>query len=356
MMAAETQPTESQPEPPRFQFSLATLLFLCVVLSSSLAVFGGWGIVVFAIVVGIALRLHYAKSVRSAIIRLVLVALILMGLIGLLLSAVQTAREAGRAMSCRNNLHQIVLALLHYEQAYGCFPPAYVADKNGKPMHSWRVLILPYLDDVPLYNAYEFIEPWDGPKNKKLLAARIPLYVCPSADSADAPACFQASYLAVVGPNAAWAGEKPRKLADFPRGGRDTIMVVEAANSGIHWMEPRDLPAESLERPDGKLPALTVSGRHAHGEEFFFTYDRRPGAYVGFADGSVRYLPPAALSAENLSKILPVGAYREEVIAKAVDENWHWNWPNIAALAVWLLSVGILWTRAVRSRRPLSVS
>ena len=57
-------------------------------------------------------------------------------------------------------------ALQAYHQANGCFPPAYIADKNGKPMHSWRVLILPYLDYDDLYKAYDFSEPWDGPKNK----------------------------------------------------------------------------------------------------------------------------------------------------------------------------------------------
>ena len=64
------------------------------------------------------------------------------------------------------------MALQNYHQANGCFPPAYIADKNGKPMHSWRVLILPYLDRTILYKAYDFTEPWDGPNNKKLSATR----------------------------------------------------------------------------------------------------------------------------------------------------------------------------------------
>ena len=75
-------------------------------------------------------------------------------------------------MTCKNNLKQIALALHNYHQANGCFPPAYIADKNGRPMHSWRVLILPYLELDHLYKQYNFNEPWDGPNNKKLLAAR----------------------------------------------------------------------------------------------------------------------------------------------------------------------------------------
>src|SRR5207248_11120546 len=61
----------------------------------------------------------------------------------LMLPAVQQAREAARRTQCSNNLRQIGLALHNYAQVYGSFPPAFVADEEGKPMHSWRVLILP---------------------------------------------------------------------------------------------------------------------------------------------------------------------------------------------------------------------
>ena len=60
------------------------------------------------------------------------------------------------------------MAVANYHETYGCFPPAYVADRDGKPMHSWRVLILPFLEQRELYNAYNFAEPWDGPNNRKL--------------------------------------------------------------------------------------------------------------------------------------------------------------------------------------------
>ena len=81
--------------------------------------------------------------------------------------------------ACANNMKRIALALRNYHTAYGCFPPAYVADKNGRPMHSWRVLILPFLKEDPLYKQYKFSEPWDGPNNKKLIAVRVMFYTCP---------------------------------------------------------------------------------------------------------------------------------------------------------------------------------
>src|SRR5262245_44252816 len=82
--------------------------------------------------------------------------------------AVRDAREAARRSNCKGELKQIGLALLNYREAYGCFPPPYVADASGRPMHSWRVLILPFIDHAALYREYRFDEPWDGPNNRKL--------------------------------------------------------------------------------------------------------------------------------------------------------------------------------------------
>ena len=74
---------------------------------------------------------------------------------------------------CTNNLKHIGLALLNYNDIFGCFPPAYTTDANGKPMHSWRVLILPFIEQQTLYKRYRFDEPWDGPNNS-LLAKEMP--------------------------------------------------------------------------------------------------------------------------------------------------------------------------------------
>ncbi len=350
MIAPEPQPAAPEPEPPGFQYSLTTLLLLFVVLASSLAVFGAWGLVVFALAVGLAIYLHQGWPLGY--LALILLFLICLGPP----PAFQSAREAARRAQCRNNLKQIGLALRNYHEANGCFPPAYIADKNGKPMHSWRVLILPYMEMKPLYDAYDFAEPWNGPKNKTLSATCVMGYICPSEPNAYASATNQTSYVAVVGRNAAWPGEKTRKLGsvDFPEGAGNTIMVVEVANSGIPWMEPRDLSLDVLGAAGAKPPALTVSSNHGHGEDFFFTYDRPSGANVAMADGSVHYLPPSSLSTENLRKILQIGGYKGGATGSGdlvYDEGRRLNWPNIAALAVWLLSVGALLYRAVRSRK-----
>jgi prepilin-type processing-associated H-X9-DG protein len=110
----------------------------------------------------------------------------------------------------------------------------------------------------------------------------------------------------------------------------------------------------------GDLPAsrrvLFVTG-----EDFFFIYDQPFGVNVAMVDGSVCYLPPGSFSIAGLLKMLRIGGFGEEEQkgiwsgADTYGGERHLNWPNIAALAVWLLSVGTLLTGVVRSRRRLSV-
>ena len=82
---------------------------------------------------------------------------------GLLLPAVQAAREAARRMSCSNNIKQIGLAMQNYHTAYGTLPPAYTVDAQGRPLHSWRTLILPFIEQQALYGEIDLSKPWNDP-------------------------------------------------------------------------------------------------------------------------------------------------------------------------------------------------
>ena len=166
-------------------------------------------------------------------------------LTALLLPAVQAAREAARRAACTNHLKQVSVAMFSYEATWGCFPPAYLADEDGQPMHSWRVLLLPYLDEQMLYDQYNFDEPWDSPGNRAL-ADRMPeVYQCPS-DRSAGPS--ETSYAMIVGPGTISDGPTSTRSdqIQISDGSSNTLMVVEAAGSGIHWMEPRDLPADEI--------------------------------------------------------------------------------------------------------------
>lgn len=193
--------------------------------------------------------------------------------IALLLPAVQQAREAARRSQCKNNLKQIGLALHNYNDVYGTLPPAFIADENGKPMHSWRVLILPYLDEQPLYSEYNFSEPWDGPNNSRLLSRMPAVYKCPSDPNA-APA-FHTAYAAVFGEHCLFRGAEPVAFGSVADGLSNTLMVGEATGAGIPWMKPEDVDIEAH-------PAL--------GDQQGFSSFHTGGVQFLMGDGSVHYL------------------------------------------------------------------
>jgi prepilin-type processing-associated H-X9-DG protein len=199
-----------------------------------------------------------------------------------LVPVMQNAGEAVQRAQCNNSLKQIGLAMYNYQQKYGCFPPAFVADKSGKPMHSWRVLLLPFLEEKALYDDYRFDEPWNSPHNSTL-ASRMPLvYHC----FADGPlGGSQTSYAMLVGPHAISDGPHGRKPSEVKDGLSNTIILAEAAHAGINWMEPRDLKTENMRFQInggvGGSPAsraVEISSRHPD------------GAHVLMGDGAVQFL------------------------------------------------------------------
>src|SRR5437588_6801844 len=101
-------------------------------------------------------------------------------MVALLLPAVQAAREAARRAQCTNNLKQIGLAMHNYHSSNNCFPPAFTTDRDGKPLLSWRVLLLPYLECSSLYANFHLDEPWDSPHNRPLVNQMPSVFACPS--------------------------------------------------------------------------------------------------------------------------------------------------------------------------------
>ena len=127
------------------------------------------------------------KQRGFTLIELLVVIAIIAVLVALLLPAVQQAREAARRSQCKNNLKQMGLALHNYAEAMTTFP--YAIDIDGVSpsgtWNSWGLLILPYLDQGPLYNQYNFNvmpvnEVPNGPKNVALISTKVPGFICPS--------------------------------------------------------------------------------------------------------------------------------------------------------------------------------
>jgi hypothetical protein len=167
-----------------------------------------------------------------------------------------------------NNLHQIGLALHAYHDANGTFPPAATSPRPGAPPVSWRVLILPYLDANDVYNAWNMMEPWDGPNNRKLWERMPECYRHP-ARRLDGTKTY---YQVFVGTDTVFPADRGIRLADILDGSSSTILVAEGC-SPVLWCEPVDIPFQTS--PNGYDP-------------------KQVGGYFGkmvnvlLADGSVR--------------------------------------------------------------------
>ncbi|MCH8828173.1 MAG: DUF1559 domain-containing protein [Planctomycetes bacterium] len=190
------------------------------------------------------------------------------------------AREAARRAACKNNLKQIGIALHNYHDVYKSFPPAYVVDDEGRPLYSWRVLILPFLEEIPLFRRFDLTKAWDDPHNKKLLAEMPKIFRCPSDTDANSTTT---SYAGVFGRNCVFRGPQPTRFRDITDGTSSTVMVGEASGAKIPWTKPADIDTD-LQR--GLNDSNGFQGPH------------KGGCYFVFGDGSVQFIPNETDKAE----------------------------------------------------------
>jgi hypothetical protein len=219
------------------------------------------------------------KTSNSSVVIIVLVAvfgvMFVCGgiLVALLLPAVQQAREAARRTQCKNNLKQIGLALHNYHDTYMLFPAAHLNDQQGKPKLSWRVSILPFLDEAPRFQRYNFSDVWDGPSNAALLTPAPRTYLCPSYDGG--PTSTTTCYATITGDHTVMGAGKCVSIRDISDGTSNTLMVVEACGLNIPWMKPQDIDEDAVGAvgsPNG------INSKHTG------------GAHILLSDGSVRFI------------------------------------------------------------------
>lgn len=178
-------------------------------------------------------------------------------------------RTAAQRAQSANNLKQIGLALHNYHDQNKTFPAAGTTDAKGKQLLSWRVHILPYVEQDHLYRQFKLNEPWDSTHNKALIDKMPDLFRHPDS-KADAG---KTTYLAPIGAKTIFGGKKGMSIRQITDGTSNTILVVDADDSrAVVWTKPEDYKIDPKEPMAGLV---------------------RPGAQgfqVLFGDGSTRFI------------------------------------------------------------------
>ena len=215
---------------------------------------------------------------------------------------VQESREAARRMTCVPK--QLALALHVYHDVYGTFPPAYTTDADGKPLHSWRVLILPYIEQKHLCDQIRIDEPWDSEYNSQFHDQMPHSYIlyCPSRPEKE-QAMGLTCRLMVIGPDTISNGPNCTKFSDITKRHEDTILFIEASVP-VPWMKPEDLPQSVLQNgvvssvPRRGQPVVQGIGSPHYRQEHVFE-KRIVGANVAMVDGACTFFT-ADMSPEKL--------------------------------------------------------
>jgi len=217
--------------------------------------------------------------------------------VGLLLPAVQAAREAARRSQTMNNVKQILLAMHNYESEKRRFPSQAICDDEGKALLSWRVTILPYLGEEELYRQFHLDEPWDSAHNRRLVERMPNVYADPNADPATT-AAGKTTFQVFTGKGTPFA--EPAKgptLRGITDGTSRTIALSEMLpDDAVPWTKPEDRSF------DADKPLEGVGN------------PRRPGGLfiVALMDGSVRMVDPTIDPDTFKAMVTPAGG---EVIA-----------------------------------------
>lgn len=208
-------------------------------------------------------------------------------------SLLNNPRGAIYRHGCQTNLKQIGLAMQNFHDTYITFPDSRTNLLNGMspcPERSWRVELLPFMDHIQDFNAYDRASAWDSKKNLRLAMRPMSIYTCPTvppSDHRDTAGRWYSAYSVLVGPDTAFPNGRGLRQGKFSDGLSNTALVVEACGEEIIWTEPRDLTL-----PPNQIGINLPGNRPRHSSGTWSSYHTN-GAFNLMADGSVRFLSKA---------------------------------------------------------------
>ena len=193
-------------------------------------------------------------------------------LASLFFPAVEAAQEAKHRLDCCGNMQQITLAMLLYHAEHGTLPPAYSVDATGKPLHSWRVLLLPYLGDeqlAALHGQFRLDEPWDSEHNRQFHEHCPNLYRCPTGEFN--MKAGETSYCVIRGDETPFGdGGIGKALSGFGPESGGMVLIAETRTAG-NWMDPNfDMTFDQAKTGinSGQQPGTVTGSYHTGGANF----------------------------------------------------------------------------------------
>ena len=228
-------------------------------------------------------------AVKTAIFSLGSLAILIVGLSVLGPKIVQL-KEYRDIAACKQNLRRIAQALNNYAKDYGTYPPAVTRNSAGVPMHSWRILILPYLGEEALYKQYDLEQPWNSSENSSMQWQVPAVFVSPA--SVNRGVVGESNYMLIRGPRTLFPPAGSWSPGGIRDGAANTLLVVETNNTLITWTDPTDLEFAVLPAQFG---SGGVGGTHPG------------GATVVFADGQPGWLPSDTSKSVLDSLVTPAG-------------------------------------------------
>jgi len=216
---------------------------------------------------------------RGRILTPLLLGAILLTCCCIIAPCVQKVRDTEGWIEVAFHLNQCGLAMQNYNEVYGHLPPNTATDKNGRPLYSWRVALLPFLEEDSLYKEFHLDEPWDSPHNKRFLE-KTPRCFAPFQARGDPKGMTR--FQVLVGPGTAFERDG-LTFNDFPDGVENTILLVETANP-VPWTKPEDVaygPNEPLPQFTSHRKSVEFMGRKLWTEH---------GFVACFANGRARFI------------------------------------------------------------------
>jgi WD40 repeat protein len=248
-------------------------LGLCSIVSSY---FTGLPAIVFGIIA--LVRIHQSGGrllgTKMAVTGIAFGALAPALVLALIYPAIQASREARWRLQSANNLKAIGLALHNYHDAYMGFPPGAIADKAGREHHGWQAPLLPYVEQVDVYNAIDFNVPWDDPKNRVPMQTQVAAYRSPAISQIKDAAGYALTHYA--GNSHLFQKNRAFRISQITDGTVNTIMAGEAAGNFLPWGHPQNC----------RDPGIGISA----GPDSFARPNFPQVAGFVMCDGSVRFL------------------------------------------------------------------